>query len=538
MKKYWLLLFLLVTQFQVFGQIKFLSRFEIKGEAYDPPFETMRTDLGLVSFRTITTKSFSGERVFQFFISDNNLNSNGIIELAVRINFDMIGYDTDGDRLFVLFARGSTSNATKYVLEINLNTNQGIEYAADNLLSVDLVEFLVQDKKAVFLGIADNRPVLQILDLVSKSLHTVQGIYSNNTQVLQLRKMPELESLEVVVSRKGQYRNRELLILTFDLLGNLYREVKVDQFGEPGQEILDGLLLADENYQQVMIGSYGLNSRSNYQGMFIMEINEFGEFDFKLYDLGDFPNFFNFLNKNQKAKKDQQVLKDIEKGKIPPIRNTYSVRTVREVGDAYLVYFDQINVVTSRGGGRNGTVGPFNEFRYDQSNRMAGPPLTMIHPGSYGSMAPIYTQTEYQYISAHFIKVAKEGQVIWDNSASYGGFSTFYSEPFGEIAIIGDDLYHVYVENDQIIASFFRNGERIFERLSFGIELPNENERIRRTDFETLRLVHWYDQYFLLSGMQSIRYQNEEGFEEVKDVFFLSKFVIDGDLYQPEERGD
>ncbi|GMQ30813.1 hypothetical protein [Algoriphagus confluentis] len=538
MKKYWLLLFLLLTQFQAIGQIKFLSRFEIKGQAYDPPFETMRTASGLVSFRTLSTKSFSGERVFQFFVSDRNLNSKGIVELTLRLNFDMIGYDIDGDRLYVLLAKGSTSNANKYILEVDLQTNQGLEYPADNLLPLDLVEFLVQDKKAVFLGMADSRPVLQILDLVSKSLHTVQGIYSNNTQVMQIRKMPDLESLEVVVSRKGQYRNRELLILTFDLLGNLYREVKVDQFGDPGQEILDGLLLADQNYQQVMIGSYGLNSRGNYQGMFIMEINEFGEFDFKLYDLGDFPNFYNYLKERQKAKKDQQVLKDLEKGKIPAIRNTYTVRDVRETENAYLVYFDQVNIVTSRGGNRASTTGPFSEFRYDQSNRMAGPPPSMLNQASMGNMMPIYSQTEYQYISSHFIKVSKEGRVIWENSATYGDFATFYPEPFGEIALQGEDLYHVYAEDDQIVTSFFRNGEKKFDRLYFGIELPTENERIRRTDLESLRLVHWYDQYFLLSGMQSIRYQNEEGLEEVKEVFFLSKFVIDGDLYQPEEKGD
>lgn len=538
MKKYWLLLFLLVTQFQAIGQIKFLSRFEIKGEAFDPTFETMRTDLGLVSFRTMITKNFSGERIFQFFLSDNDLNSNGIVELAVRTNFDMIGYDTDGDRLYVLFAKGSTGNSTKYVLEVDLNTNQGLEYSADNLLPSDLVEFLVQDKKAVFLGTSENRPVLQILDLVDKSLHTVQGIYGNNTQVLQVRKMPELESIEVVVNRKGQFRNRELLILTFDLLGNLYREVKVDQFGEPGQEILGGLLLADQNYQQVMIGSYGLNARGNYQGMFIMDINEFGEYKFKLYGLEDFPNFFNYLKEKQKEKKDQQVLKDLEKGKIPPIRNTYTIREVKETEDAFLVYFDQVNIVTSRGGARTGSASPFSEFRYNQANRMASTPLNLTNPNPVGDLTPVYIQTEYQYVSSHFIKVAKDGQILWDNSATYGDFATFFSGPFGEIAYVGDDLYHVYAENDQIVASFFRNGEKKFERLFFAIELPNEEERIRRTDLETLRLFHWYDQYFLLSGMQSIRFQNEDGMEEVKEVFFLSKFVIDGDLYQPEEEGD
>ena len=254
MKKIIVLFLLISFQIQLQAQVKFLDRYEVRGDEYDPIFEIMRTDKGLVSFRTMQTKSFSAERILQFFISDENLNTEGIIELPLRNNYEMIGYDTEGDKLYVLLARGLTANAPKYILEIDLETKKGLEFQADNLLDLELVEFLVLDNKAVFLGTSDARPVIQILDLMDKSIHTVQGIYGNNTQVLQVREMPELEAIEVVVSRKGLYKNRETLILTYDLLGNLVREIKVDQFGNADQEILNGLLLADQNYQQIMSG--------------------------------------------------------------------------------------------------------------------------------------------------------------------------------------------------------------------------------------------------------------------------------------------
>lgn len=539
MKKLIVLFLLIFIQSQISAQVKFLERYEVKGDEYDPIFEIMRTDKGLVSFRTMQTKSFSAERVLQVFISDENLKSDGIAELPLRNNYEMIGYDTEGDKLYVLLARGLTTNAPKYILEIDLETKAGLEYPADNLLDLELVEFLVLDKKAVFLGTSDARPVLQILDLRDKSLHTVQGVYGNNTQVLQVRKMPELEALEVVVNRKGQYRNRETLILAYDLLGNLVREIKVDQFGNSDQEILDGLLLADQNYQQIMIGSYGQEGRNSYQGMYIMEINEFGEYEFKLYTLEDFPNFYNYLKEKQQEKRKNQILKELESGKIPSIRNTYLVRDVRQTNDAFYLYFDQVNISTSRGGNRPRGYSPYTNYRYDRFNRMGYSPYYMdplVSPNL--SQAQFYSFTEYQFVSAHFIKVGKEGQIIWDNAASFGNFSTTYPEPFGEVAVIGDDLYHAYIENDQIMASFFRNGEKVFERLPFELELQNENDRIRNTDLETLRLVHWYDNYFLISGRQSIRYLGEGNREEVRKVFFMSKIVLDGDLYQPDGEED
>lgn len=520
------------------AQVKFLSRFEVRGQPYDPVFEMMRIPDGLVSFRTYQARNFSSEKVFQFFKSDLDLNSSGLIELSLRPGFDMIGYDTDGASLFVLMVKGYNTNADKYILQVNLDTNQGFEFSAENLLNMELVEFMVQGRKAVFMGNAESRPALQIYDLDDKSLHTVQGIYGNNTQVLQIRKMPELESLEVVVSRRGQYKNRETSIITFDMEGNLIREVKVDQFGESGQEILEGLLLADQDYQQVMIGAFGQDGRSSYQGVYIMEINEFGEYGFKLYTLEDFPNFYNYLPEKQKAKQNQAVLKDLEKSKIPMIKNTFSIRDVRETADAYYLYFDQVNIISARGG-RPGGLFPTNVYRYDRMNRMGYAPTYMDPYILQNLPTQAYVvANEYQYQSAHFIKISKKGQVLWDNAATYDDFTTDYPEPFGEMAVVGEDLYHLYVENDVIKASFFRNGEKVFDHLSFELELADEGDRLKNTDLSTLRLVHWYDRYFILTGQQSIRFLNSSNSEELRDVFFMSKILVDGDLYQPEEVQD
>lgn len=539
MKRILILLIFLIPMSATMAQVKFLTRFEVRGQPYDPVFEMMRIPDGLVSFRTYQARNFSSEKVFQFFKTNRDLESGGLIELNLRPGFEMIGYDIEGENLFVLMAKGSNTNADKYILQVNLESNQGFEFSVENLLNMDLVEFLVQNRKAVFMGNAESRPALQIFDLDDKSIRTVQGVYGNNTQVLQIRKMPELESLEVVISRRGQYKNRETSIITFDMEGNLIREVKVDQFGESGQEILEGLLLADQNYQQVMIGAFGQEGRSAYQGAYIMEINEFGEYEFKLYTLEDFPNFYNYLPEKQKVKKDQSVVKEVEKSKIPSINNTFSIRDVKETKDAYFLYFDQINVIYSRGS-RPGAFSPTNSYRYDQANRMGYTPTLnglAVLPNNTVSQAFTITN-EYQYQSAHFIKISKEGQVLWDNSATYNDFTTDYPEAFGEMAVVGDDVYHLYVENEVIKASFFRNGEKIFEHQSFDLELADEGDRLKNTDLSTLRLAHWYDQYYILTGQQSIRFLNSDNREEVRDVFFMSKILVDGDLYQPKEVQD
>ena len=540
MKKIVLVLFLTILGHVLFAQVRFIERFEIESELNAPLFEMIEAEAGLVCFRTLPEKGLNMRRVFQYFIADRSLDSEeGVIEFPVKEGFDMLGYDIDQNQLFVLFTKGYALNAEKYLLQVNLATKRGLEFEIDNVLDMELVEFLVQDQKAIFMGTSDNRPVLQIYDIATKSVYTLQGIYGNDTQILQIKKNPETRSLEVVLSRKGAYRNRDIIINTYDMAGNVIQEVKVDQFAEPGQEIIDGILLSTGNYQEAMIGAFGLERRNSYQGMYIMDINEFGEFDFKLYTLADFPNFYNYLNEKTKGKRDAEILKELDREKIPSINSIYSIRDVRQTPDAYYVYFDQYSVSNSRSGFQNGMYSPTGGYRYDRWSRMGTTTFSDPYMANRFPMSSSYqTVPEYRYVSAHFAKVAKTGQVLWDNATSYDEFVTTYSEAFGEVAVVGEDFYHMYVEDQIIKLSFFRNGEKIFENQEFELGLVNEEERIRDTNLASLRLIHWYDRYFLLSGTQRIRFLNDAGADEIREVYFLTKIVVDGDLYTPEELPD
>lgn len=522
------------------AQLKFIERFEVPSEMYEPNFEMTRIEDGIVAFRTIPEKGLNFRRKIQYFRTDFNLSPSKVIEFPVKEGFDIIGFDVDGGFLYLLLQKGYSSNSDKYIFKMDMETNLGIEFDANNLLNMELVEFLVLDDKAIFMGIADRNPVLQLLDLKASSVLTVQGIYNPDTQVLQLRKVPELKEIELVISREVKNRGKEILINTYDLNGGLMREVKVDRFGDSDQDILDGLLLPMRNYQQALIGSFGYSKRNTYLGMYIMDINEFGEYGFKIYTLKDFPNFYNYLDEKEKGKRDAEVIKDLEKEKTPTIRNIYSIRDVFSTEDSYLVYFDHFNMMNSRGNTRPGSYSPSSLYRYDRLNRLGYTPFFSdpFYQNTFPNGSSYQVTTDFQYVSAHFAKISKEGNVIWDNSSTYDNFTTTYSEPFGELAVVGEDVYHVYVENLDVVVSFFRKGEKIFENQHFELELTEENERIKDTDPESLRMVHWYDRYFLLSGNQRIRYQDESGKEQVREVFFTTKILVDGDLYQPEEALD
>jgi hypothetical protein len=534
-----LFLFLALVALPSVAQLQFKERLEVPTQTFDPAFELMRIPSGLVAFRTFQPRSLDADRVFEYYLTSEQLQSQGLVEVKIRKGFDLIGYDTDGDNLYVLFAKGETASAEKYVLHLDLSTQVGVEYDAANLLPMDLVEFLVLDQKAIFMGVSDTRPAVQIFSLEDKTVQTVQGIYGNESHVVQMLKLPEIQALEVVIRRRGPFKSQETLVLTFDLEGTLLRELKLDPLGDPDEEPLDGLLLTGENYGQTLIGAYGKEVRNYYKGMYLTQINEFGEQNTALYTLEDFPNFFNFLPEKQREKQQAAVVAQLEKGKVPSIRNAYAIRDVKEMEDRYLVYFDQFSVNSTRG---PGTIAPplaSQRYRYDRASRMGYIPFYMDPYNPIAGPMQAYTLvTEYTYKSAHFIEVAKTGQVIWDNAARYEDVTTSYPEAFAEVSVQGDDVFHLFLINDQIKLNYFRKGEKLLENEPIQLELDPTLGEIQYTDLESLRLLHWYGPYFLVSGIQKIRSTDAKGKEGVREVFFIHKLLLDGDLYVPNEDAD
>jgi hypothetical protein len=205
MKKIHLFLALVLLSLPAAAQLQFLDRQETPAASYEPVFELMRIPSGMVAFRTFQPRSLDADRVFEYYLTNTQLQSQGLVEVKIKRGFDMIGYDSNQDQLYVLFAKGETAASEKYVLHLDLSTQVGVEYRTDNLLPMDLVEFLVMNQQAIFMGNADARPVVQLLSLQDKSVQTLPGIYGNDSQVVQIIKLPELEALEIGLRRKGSF---------------------------------------------------------------------------------------------------------------------------------------------------------------------------------------------------------------------------------------------------------------------------------------------------------------------------------------------
>src|SRR5690606_24242464 len=185
--------------------------------------------------------------------------------------------------LYVLFQKGEASTGEKYMVGINLLTDEVVEIPLKVILEMEMKEFFVLDGKAIFMGNMDYRPVIQIFNTSNQHLTTVQGVYEKDLQIIQMRKAPEFGGFDVLMSRRDRYRNKSVTVVSFDIEGNKLREVKIDQLGDPNAEIVDGLLTHSYSYSQALIGPFGLKRKNLYQGLYFTQINEFGEYKSHLF---------------------------------------------------------------------------------------------------------------------------------------------------------------------------------------------------------------------------------------------------------------
>jgi hypothetical protein len=531
--------FILISQ-NTFGQLTFVDRFELESKFQENDFMIINRPGGLIAFRSQPEKGFNLRNRFQYFLADHDLKSDSLKEIRIKDNFDLEGYDLEGNYFYALMQKGTASISEKYLIEINLETEEASEILLENVYPMELKEFFVLNRNAVFLGTADTRPIVQIYDIEANNVYTVQGIYSKETLILQLRKDSELGIIDVLVSRRDKYKTKQVSILSFDEIGNKIREVTINGLNNNSLEIVEGMLTPIQDYKQSLIGSFGQRRREAYQGVYIADINEFGEYDLKYYTLEDFPNFYNYLNEKQREKKWNELEKSLKKGVTPTIKPVFSTREVITTDRGFLIYSDNFNATNPRYIPRDGVYAN-DAYRFNP-NRMFFD--GMNYGPAYGSQlfntirnSPYSWQQEgeYKFISAYFLYVDKEGQVIWDNALNLSNKITRIPGKYGELSFDGNKLHYLYLDGINIYMSYIKDGEVIFENQSFDIALIDENERIRDTQEQSLNFSWWYDNYYILSGKQSIRFLGPAGKEEIRNVFFLTKIKVDGDLWAPED---
>src|SRR5690606_38358301 len=104
-------------------------------------------------------------------------------------------------------------------------------------------------------------------------------------------------------------------------------------------------------------------------------------------------------------------------------------------------------------------------------------------------LRPGQVANEYKFLSAQMILMDESGNILWENSLSLDNTSRTNPGIFGEVTFDGQNLYYMYIDEEELKLSQLHDGERVMENETFEIDLINEQERINETQQRSLHLM-------------------------------------------------
>ncbi len=143
----------------------------------------------------------------------------------------------------------------------------------------------------------------------------------------------------------------------------------------------------------------------------------------------------------------------------------------------------------------------------------------------YGRMYP-YTYevfAGYEFYDVIFAGFDKNGKMLWNNDFPISDLLSYSLND--HIILVPDDplLTLAYVTKGELISQTFEKGKDLTDREKIKIETAFRKDRI--VEDENNKIVHWYDDYYLIFGYQRIRNRSLQD-KSNRTVFFMNKVAF------------
>ncbi len=143
----------------------------------------------------------------------------------------------------------------------------------------------------------------------------------------------------------------------------------------------------------------------------------------------------------------------------------------------------------------------------------------------YGRMYP-YTYevfAGYEFYDVIFAGFNEEGKMLWNNDFPVSDMLTYSLED--HIALVPDPplLTLAYVTKGKLVSQTFDKGKDLTEREKE--KIPTMFKRDRIVEDENNKIVHWYDNFYLVYGYQKIRNRALKD-KSLRTVFYINKIAF------------
>jgi len=478
-----------------FAQITYMQRAEFQIRSSEPSYTVIPiAESGLFIFRDVIIQK---KYVLELQLLDSAMNRawNGYIPIDNRLVLS--DYDVYGTTVSILLRPRAYIEAQMVIINIDSFTGEYLIYNVDNPLPIRKWGFRVKEDGALIGGYFNDRPLVYYYNFNSQRSRILPGFFNEPGEINQIEVYRD-GTYEVITSAKYYDKSQVLWIKSFMADGTLISNNVLKP--EDRMALIFGRGTLIDEYNQMIVGVYGKRGFEFSRGIFTGINNVENIRDLKYYSYADMENFFNYLRSKQKERVKERIQRKKIKGRKIRLSYRLFVQEIMEYDGQYVM------------------IGQAFYPRYKSSPNL-------VYGNPYGNNLIF---DGYRYTHAVIIGFDKEGNILWDNSFETRDITSFELKDF--VRTYNDTernrIVLLYMYNNEVKTKIIKEEEVIEGKNFKPLPLSGGGDEIVRTSRNSAEgLEHWYDNYFVTYGTQTIKNRSAPD-APYRTVFFINKFKL------------
>lgn len=441
--------------------------------------------------------------VFSMTLLDTALHPVWQKSYLLNSNLNYIGKKYHNGKAYFLFGDYLFKKRNLIVFEVSLSNGFVKEHTIKNIIPFAFFDMEITDDAIIIGGYYNYRPLVILFNFQERVPRILPGLFSDKSELVQIE-INNQNNIDIILSGRNMDRVNTLFIHTFNESGRLLRTVELE--ASKRKALLFGRSKPLSGQAQIVAGVYGHRNSEYSRGVFVANINAYGEQQLKYYNYAEFENFFNYM----RAKREERVKRRIERKKVKNKKIKFNYRLL--VHD--LIEYDNQYIL-------------LGEAFYPKYKTVTGSPGMFNSSWSVNRGLFAYNRVfeGYQYTHAVIIGFDKLGNVLWDNSFEIKDILSMKLQQFVHANMLGNKINMLYVFDDAIRSKVVKGSEVIEGKEIIDVKLKYEHDEVSKGNTSIAGLERWYGNYYLAFGTQTIRNIEDPKIKPRRNVFFVNKVL-------------
>lgn len=519
--KFLVTILMLVMLLPVWAQENRPLRFETEYDWGTDDFMVIPNDeKGLLVVRA--ERSMTGKEFTTWF---THLNKDFEVEWTDSIHvpktFYIKGYDFNGAKNFILL-QDKTERRDLKIIRIDPYNNSLTEFEPRRLTEIDITDFDVIQNSAVIGGYIDNRPAAFVYDMDNDNLKTLNNVYQNKSQLLEVKINSDSVTFNVVASVIDEKKDRTILVNTYDFEGNPVRDYELRT--REDHQLITAISSSIMNIEQVIVGLYSYKVGTSPSGFYVNHVDRTGQQTMRYMPFGQFKTFFEHEGETRGEKLKAKSLDWHTRDKAFRYKTDAIFRKIIEEDGELVVLAEFYKPWATTSYDLQRIRSRSNPFYYANGGGLMPNSNWMSDPSSVSEKQ----SREFDFTHAFAFALDQSGNLKWDHNyeidESVEGLLTSY----GEFHYHQQNAYFVHYYDEEFVVEYLNREDQEQEPKVFELDLLYENDELRYEDENFKGILPWYDNKIIVFGIQHIRAEDKS--TPLRKVFFVNGVTIGLDM--------